>query len=343
MNDDFYIKHDELNLRFSHPQGARKLSFKNFTGSAEEWKESCRSQLIKLLGLEKPTACKVQVRREERIGDVAIQLLVMEVDATLSIPAYLLFPPGEEWEHAVMAIHGHGEAEPCIGQRDDYHHQFALELAQQGYLVLCPELRGFGTLQDLAQHETGQRLDYWTTDGHRAYSLATDSFQHGWPLLGQTVEDLLRWEDFLAREYEVDRIDAAGISYGGDLALTYPVFSGRVERIFASGSLGSFASIYARCYNAPAHCIPGILDWMDRADIAGLNAPRPIVLHYGELDAPGPNNYSASYNETVSPSLDELRAIYRAFDAEAAIKLVVTPDKGHEMDNTALLNFLRRT
>lgn len=132
----------------------------------------------------------------------------------------------------------------------------------------------------------------------------------------------------------------AGISYGGDLSIIYPAFSRRVRRIFASGTMGSFSVIFSRCYNAPAHCIPGILEWMDRSDIAGLNAPRPIVLHYGELDTPSPTNASASYNETVQPSLDELREIYDAWGAGSVVRLIVTPKTHHEMDISALLDFL---
>jgi hypothetical protein len=79
---------------------------------------------------------------------------------------------------------------------------------------------------------------------------------------------------------------------------------------------------------------------MDRSDIAGLNAPRPIRLHYGEKDTPGPRNNSASYNETVEPALAELRTIYRAFGAESAISLRVTPGAWHEMDNRDLQQFL---
>ena len=117
-----------------------------------------------------------------------------------------------------------------------------------------------------------------------AYSLATDAFLKGYTLPGATVEDLLRWEDWLVRILGVQLLQVVGISYGGDLALTCPVFSSGVERIFASGTLGSFEPIFSRCYNAPAHCIPRVLQWMDRADIAGLNAPCPIALHYGERD-----------------------------------------------------------
>ena len=146
----------------------------------------------------------------------------------------------------------------------------------------------------------------------------------------------------MAGKYDLTELDTAGISYGGDLVLLYPVFSARIRRIFASGTLGSFSVIFSRCYNAPAHCIPGILTWMDRSDIAGLNAPRPIFIHYGELDTPSETNASASYNETVPASMGELQAIYRALGApDDAVKLYVTPGSQHEMDIPRLLDFLK--
>ena len=99
-----------------------------------------------------------------------------------------------------MAIHGHGEVEPCLGLTDDYHHRFALALALAGHVVCCPELRGFGALRDLAAQRAGSRLDYWQWGSHMAYSLVTDAFQHHRTLIGETVEDLLRWERWLAEE-----------------------------------------------------------------------------------------------------------------------------------------------
>jgi hypothetical protein len=86
--------------------------------------------------------------------------------------------------------------------------------------------------------------------------------------------------------------------------------------------------------------VPNVLNWMDRSDIAGLSAPRPIRLHYGEHDTPGPKNNSASLNETVEPSLKELRAIYSAQGAdEDVVTMHITPGRWHEMDNDDLLAF----
>jgi dienelactone hydrolase len=341
IDEQFFVRPDELTLRCLQKPGRRQLSFANYKGTPEEWRKACRDKLVELLGYESPAPGTARRVRAIEHGGVTIEAWVMKVNEDLSTPAYLLIPKsGGRRGHAIMAVHGHGHAEPCVGWRDDYHHQFALRLAQAGHLVLCPELRGFGALADMAASDENHWLDYWGGERGGQFTLVTDGFLYGKTVIGQTVEDLIRWEDWLAETKGVKSVDTAGISYGGDLVITYPAFSKRVNKIYTSGSMGSFAPIFARCYNAPAHCIPGVLQWMDRSDIAGLSAPRPIRLHYGELDTPGLHNASASYNETVEPALAELRAIYRAFGAEKQVSMHVTPQRRHEFDNDDLLAFL---
>ncbi len=337
----FFISPKELTLKFHHTGGRRRLSFANFEGTPQAWKKACREKLAELTGFVEPAPCQAKRVRSIEHEGVHIEAWVMQVDNQLSIPAYLLSrEPKTRSSKTVMAIHGHGEAEPCVGMYEDYHHRFALRLAQAGHFVLCPELRGFGALGDVAFGDERYCLDYWKSSRGQQFTLISDAFLYGQTVIGQTVADLLRWENWLSDNYGVKTIDVVGISYGGDLAVTYPAFSGRTGRIYTSGSMGSFEGIFSRCYNAPAHGIPGVLNWMDRSDIAGLSAPCPIRLHYGELDTPGPRNNSAAYNETVQPAMAELRSIYKAFGAESQVSLYITPNSWHEMDNDDLRQFL---
>ncbi|UCD51408.1 MAG: twin-arginine translocation signal domain-containing protein [Phycisphaerales bacterium] len=337
----FFIRPEELTLKFHHTGAQRRLSFANFEGTPQAWKRACRQKLAELIGFGEPAPCAAKPVRSVEHEGVHIEAWVMRVSDQLSIPAYLLSrEPKRQSATAVMAIHGHGEAEPCIGMYEDYHHRFALRLAQAGHFVLCPELRGFGALGDMAFGDERHCLDYWKSARGRQFTLISDAFLFGQTVIGHTIGDLLRWENWLSDNYGVQTVDVAGISYGGDLAVTYPAFSDRIGKIYTSGSMGSFEGIFSRCYNAPAHGIPDVLNWLDRSDIAGLSAPRPIRLHYGELDTPGPRNNSAAYNETVQPALAELRKIYQAFGAESQVSLYVTPNSWHEMDNADLRKFL---
>ncbi len=65
-----------------------------------------------------------------------------------------------------------------------------------------------------------------------------------------------------------------------------------------------------------------------------------FAFHYGSLDVPGPENFSASYNETVLPAINEVKTIYAAVGAESNVHFMVTAGKGHEMDIDAVVEFL---
>ncbi len=337
---DFLITRDEINLNFKEDEPARRYSFNNFRGTKDQWKRETKARFSQLIGFQYPETGRVEVLRVEEFDGVEISALKMKISDDLTIPAYVLKPAGREADKsAVMAIHGHGRVEPAIGQYDDYHHKFAWELANDGHLVIAPELRGFSKLSNMAYHDTLNILDYW--EGKWQFTLATDGFLYGHTIIGATVEDLIRWENWFSEKYSVKELDVCGISYGGDLTIYYPVFSERVNRIFCSGSMGSFTWIFRSCYNAPAHCIPDVLNWMDRSDIAGLNYPSPIMIHYGEYDTPSHDNASAANNPSGPPAYDELRSIYKSFGNEDLISWLLTKGSHHEMDIPALLKFLR--
>lgn len=338
---------EELVLKADSGPPARRLSYIHAEVPFQEWADRARKQAFDLIGvpdqLGEPAGEVVRTVVDPEVITAVIRLNVTD---HLSLPGYLSWPRGQDapTERIVLALHGHGEVEACLdiaGVSEDYHHRFSYRLAQQGFTVFTPELRGFGALYDLAEHDPQAQLRYWRWGQPSAYTAQTDAFLYGRTLLGDTIHDLLGWETWLARHYSVDSIDVAGISWGGDLACTYPLYSSRVRSIFASGTLGSFTHTFRIAGNAPAHCIPGVLRWLDRSDIAGLNAPVPIAIHYGAEDTPGPGNESAAYNQTAHPAFAELQTIYADADAPRP-ELIISEHLAHEMDIDALVEWLRR-
>ena len=185
-----------------------------------------------------------------------------------------------------------------------------------------------------------RKLIYYNWGETMAYTLVTDAFLKGYTLIGDTVNDLYAWGRYLSYYTKQENYSVAGISYGGDLALILAALDERVQKTFASGTLGSMATIFDVCYNAPAHSIPNILKYMDRQEIASCIAPRSLAVHYGGLDTPSPENFSAAYNETVIPALNEVKQFYEKMGAENNVQLIISPDMKHEMDNNALINYL---
>lgn len=341
MNEkEFLIRAGELRLEFSYPEGRRQMRMD--LADFPAWQARARRKLRELLRLDPrphygaPRAVRSMKRRGHKIT-----ALIMDA-GDVELTAYLMEPDEERRSlPPVVAVQGHGRVAGVIGFEEDYHHGFGEALCRAGRTVLAVELRGFEALVDLAAGRPGARLDYGNWGKRMAFSLVTDAFQKGRTLIGDSVSDLLAWAQWLMGSSGFACYDAAGISYGGDCALCLAALDGRLRRAFISGSFGSFGPIFDTCYNLPAHCIPDVLDWLDRADIAALAAPRPVLMHFGEMDRPSPGNYSASYNDTVGPAFAELQRAYAACGAGAA-EMCVSKGLEHEMDNGVLIEFLNR-
>jgi acetyl esterase/lipase len=109
----------------------------------------------------------------------------------------------------------------------------------------------------------------------------------GETLLGWRVWDALRAVDFLETRTEVApaRIAMMGISGGGTITLYAAALDERIRAAVLSCSFCTFRdSIFS-----VAHCIdnyvPGILNWFEASDLAGLIAPRFLFAENGLDDA----------------------------------------------------------
>jgi hypothetical protein len=81
--------------------------------------------------------------------------------------------------------------------------------------------------------------------------------------------------------------------------------------------VSGYLNTFRECIMSLSHCIdnyvPGILNWAEQYDIAGLIAPRPLFAESGERDDIFPVAASRE-------SFARVRKIYDVFDAAAIVE-----------------------
>jgi dienelactone hydrolase len=256
------------------------------------------------------------------------------VPAWLLVPTELTIPAP-----AVIAVHGHGYGvDDVVGINADgterselhgYHQNFALALCRRGMIVLAPELRGFGR-----RREPQDQAQSPETSSCRA--AAWWGIMLGKPLLGSRVWDVLRGIDLLQQLGEVNpqRIGIMGISGGGAVALLAAALDQRLQAAVISGYFCTFRDSILALQHCACNYVPGLLADAEMYDIAGLIAPRPLLIEAGTEDH-------------IFPLPGVLEAYERVHTAYAALGATDRIDKdvfagGHQINGVQAYPFLRR-
>ena len=209
------------------------------------------------------------------VGSITRVFITMESFDGTSIPGYILLPQKKLPVPGILVLSGHvTEGEEGIlqtaGHVPSYQHRVGLELANAGYVVLTIEFRGFGKLGEppLPEHRL---VAYNAMLGGSFYKaiLSRDIFA----ALGY-----LRTRE----EVDPDRIGITGVSYGGEMAITYAALDPRVKVVVMQGyggGVGLLPGIKGTKVDQPHYChfIPGFQQSFFQEDLALLVAPRPLL------------------------------------------------------------------
>jgi dienelactone hydrolase len=229
----------------------------------------------------------------------------------------------------LLCLHGHGDfgKDSVVGIVDTPERQaevgrlkydFGRKFAEKGYVVLAPDLRGFG---ERHPDYPKKRTDYCP----RNYMCAT--------LLGTTVValhlcdlgvalDVLQSLDFVDGE----RLGCAGLSLGGRMTMMITAIDDRVKIAVPSGCMNLYQERYQALKQCGAQLIPGLLQFGDTPEIFSLIAPRPMVIEIGTKDPLIPHDWAER-------GLERVRRAYTA--AGALDRLVVDRFEGaHEFHMT---------
>jgi dienelactone hydrolase len=316
-----------------------RLSFAGSSVLFDAWQGELRERLVDLLRLpilptEPP---KVEVITSEDCGNYIREKVVMRAADELGVPAYFLRPVGRGGRKpAMLAIHGHGPGKGSpVGMSSpgqdtnaaaESERDYALQAVRRDMVVLAPDLRGFGEL--VLDDEASRR------EGRSCVQLACRAAQTGRTLLGMRVADLMQFIDWLETREEVDprRICATGSGIGGTAALFLAAVDARIGATVPSCCFCTFQRSILSLHHCPCSYVPDLSTYAEMYDIAGLVAPRPMLIVAGQDDEYFPV-------EGVRQAYAELEKVYAAAGARTNVELYVG-EGGHRYYGKRVWPFL---
>jgi dienelactone hydrolase len=307
----------------------RRLRFQARTRSdAEQWQKTLRSQVTELIGGFPPQRGPLRATTLETraFPGYTREKIVFDSRPGVSALAYVLMPTAATRPAPVMVcVPGHGRGVDDIVGIDEqgrdrtdkagYQHDFALQVVEAGMAAVAIEPMGFGCRRDAINARQGLSRK------------ACDPAAGGALLVGETmvawrVWDVMRTIDYIETRPELDRsrVGCMGISGGGTVTVFSTALEPRIRVALVSGYLNTFRD----SIGSLAHCIdnyvPGILNWAEMHDIAGLIAPRPLFVESGEKDPIFPVRASIE-------SFNEVKKIYSVFEAANVVEQEVFPEE----------------
>jgi cephalosporin-C deacetylase-like acetyl esterase len=260
--------------------------------AARLWQKRVRRKLTELLGGFPPARAALQERilEKKKINAYTREKIIFQSRDNLSVFGYLLLPEKVSGPvPAIVCLPGHGRGcDDIVGiaengqQRESksgYSRDFALQVVERGYAAFAIEQLAFGCRRDDAARKKGAGQSSCQPSAGAALLL-------GQTMLGWRVWDVMRAIDYLRSRSEIDssRLATMGISGGGTVSL----FSAALDERIKAGVVSGYFNTFRDSIISLSHCIdnyvPGILNYLEMYDIAGLIAPRGLFIESGTRD-----------------------------------------------------------
>jgi hypothetical protein len=225
----------------------------------------------------------------------------------------------------MICLPGHGRGVDDIVGIDDkghdrsdksgYQHDFAIQVVEAGMAAVAIEPMAFGCRRDPVNARRG-------LTANACQPSAGGALLVGQTMIGWRVWDVMRTLDYIGTRHELDatRAGCLGISGGATVTLFSAALDERIRVAMVSGYLNTFRDSIGSLSHCIDNYVPGILEWAEMYDVAGLVAPRPLFVESGEKDTIFPIKASLA-------SFAKVREIYRVFGAEDRVAQEVFPDE----------------
>jgi len=237
--------------------------------------------LERLLRLDRPPADTYRTLRRVVSRGVEIEALEIPAAPHVYLPAWLFLPrPARGARPLIIAL-------AAAGRNTEWHEdELYQNLAEQGFAVCVPDLRGLGDL--LPEMAPGNPRHARSHNDEEAYAWA--GLMLGKPMLGQRVTDILA----VVRAAKAHpALQNRPILLAAQGKLTVPAqfasaLTANINRVLVTGGLSSFRSVVEieNYGHAFVNFLPGMLEHTDLPEVAAQSQARKVIMA-GMIDGAG--------------------------------------------------------
>jgi len=309
------------------------------------WQARTRAALRETVGFQDLPAVPLAPQTIEVVdkGDYLREKILLRTTPWTLMPVYILKPKTAAGRLPVVAaFHGHGYGVKDIvglwengderNTPDGYHKDFGVALCRSGFLVAAPEISCFGERQtDFSSLDRAAGQDAPSTCHHTS-ALA---FHLGGSAVGLRALDAFRLIDYLETRSDADtqRIGAMGISGGGMHTFFSTCLDPRIRACVVSGYFCTWSRSIFAMHHCTCNYVPGLHRFGEIYDLAGLIAPRPMLVEAGTRDPIFPL-------EGVEESVARARQVFGVFSAAENIETDIFEGR-HQISGRRAYDFLR--
>lgn len=269
-------------------EGLRACNAEEFWG----WRQKSKTKLHVLLGLDKMAPADIKPIVEERKlvePGIIREKVIIQTEPDVWMPFFILIPeacvgnsnakifiaPCGHLGGGKFSVAGYRINKPVSDAIDFYNYDYGMQLAKKGFVVLCPDARGFGERRDLNIQSDENFLDSSCNQlAHMAEPL-------GMTVAGMFTWDLMRLVDYIEErnEWNANDIACIGFSGGGMQALWFAALDDRIKKVIISGYMYGYKdSLLELNNNCSCNYVPHLWESFDMGDIGALMAPAKVVI-----------------------------------------------------------------
>ncbi|MBR5871693.1 MAG: hypothetical protein IKZ09_11725 [Clostridia bacterium] len=288
------------------------------------WQSIAKEKLTELLGLPLETCdADLQIAYTREFSDHTEYRFTVQTEPGYYVPCHLLIPKDtEDRIPLTICLSGHGSgmhiALGAAKNKDDEatlaewpHRALAPRSIKEHRAALVVEARCFGE----------SSINGYGTSCTETAKIAILA---GRTIIGERVWDVMRILDVLFETFEgldADDIVCTGNSGGGTATFYLACLDERIRCAAPSCSICNYEASIAAMPHCMCNHIPSIRKYFEMADLAGLIAPRRLVIAAGVEDRIFPK-------EGTQQTFARIRELYAAANAPDACTLV-WGDGGH--------------